>query len=97
MQRKILKLAIIPSSGGTAGWTEDGGIKIGNDVGVSNWSKLMAGSHNINDPYYRGIFRPIVFKDYAYIFTGAMILQGVTMGEGAIVMAGSVVRENVKA
>lgn len=73
-----------------------GGIKIGNNVGISSWSKLITGSHNINDPLFRGVFRPIVVEDYAYIFTGAIILQGVTIGEGAIVMAGSVVQKNVK-
>ena len=73
-----------------------GGIKIGNNVGISSWSKLITGSHNINDPDFKGVFRPIIVEDYAYIFTGAMILPGVTIGEGAIVMAGSVVHKDVK-
>jgi len=73
-----------------------GEIKIGNNVGISSWSKIITGSHNINDPDFRGVLRPIVIEDYAYIFTGAMILQGVTIGEGAIVMAGSVVYKDVK-
>lgn len=73
-----------------------GGITIGNNVGISSWSKIITGSHYINDPDFRGVFRPVVIEDYAYIFTGAIILQGVTIGEGAIVMAGSVVHKDVK-
>jgi acetyltransferase-like isoleucine patch superfamily enzyme len=38
---------------------------------------------------------PIVIKDYAWISFGAIILKGVTIGEGAIVAAGSVVVNDV--
>ena len=41
------------------------------------------------------ISAPIVIKDYAWISFGAIILKGVTIGEGAIVAAGSVVVNSV--
>lgn len=40
--------------------------------------------------------RPIVIEDKAWIGFGCTILNGVTIGEGAIIGAHSVVRENVK-
>ncbi len=40
--------------------------------------------------------KPIVIKDYAWISLNAAILKGVTIGEGAIVAAGSVVLEDVE-
>ena len=39
--------------------------------------------------------KPIVIEDYVWIATGAMILPGVTVGEGAVVAAGSVVTKDV--
>jgi acetyltransferase-like isoleucine patch superfamily enzyme len=39
--------------------------------------------------------KPVVISDKAWIGTGAMILPGVTVGEGAIVGAGSVVTKDV--
>lgn len=39
--------------------------------------------------------RPILIKDKAWIGFGCIILGGVTIGEGAVVGAGSVVREDV--
>ena len=39
--------------------------------------------------------KPIVVNDYAWIGAGAIILPGVTIGEGSIIGAGSVVTENV--
>ncbi|WP_250284944.1 MULTISPECIES: DapH/DapD/GlmU-related protein [unclassified Frankia] len=38
---------------------------------------------------------PVVLEDRAWIGTGAIILKGVTVGEGAVVAAGAVVTRNV--
>ena len=43
------------------------------------------------------IARPIVVGDYVWIGAGAIILPGVTIGEGAVVAAGSVVTKDVAA
>ncbi len=40
--------------------------------------------------------RPVVIKDHVWIGAGAIILPGVTVGESAIVGAGSVVTKNVQ-
>ena len=36
-----------------------------------------------------------MIDDYAVLFAGAMVMPGVTLGKGAVVMAGSVVTKSV--
>ena len=72
-----------------------GGITIGDSVSVSHGVFLMTGSHDMNNPSFIGRFRPIVIDDYAWIGVGAKILQGVHIGEGAVVAAGAVVTKDV--
>lgn len=72
------------------------GITIGNNVSISHQVSLLTGGHDPNSKKFSGIFRPIVIKDYAWIGINATILQGVTIGEGAVVAAGAVVNRNVE-
>jgi maltose O-acetyltransferase len=51
-----------------------------------------------HDPQSRdfgGRGRPVIIMKYAYIATKALILPGVTVGEGAVVAAGAVVTRDV--
>lgn len=73
-----------------------GGLIIGNNVSISAEVALVTGSHDINDPEFPSDYRPIIIDDYAWIGTRAMILQGVTIGQGAVVMAGAVVTKDVE-
>jgi O-antigen/teichoic acid export membrane protein/acetyltransferase-like isoleucine patch superfamily enzyme len=73
-----------------------GGLIIGNNVSISAEVALITGTHDINDPGFLSDYRPIVIDDYAWIGTRAMILQGVTIGQGAVVMAGAVVTKDVE-
>lgn len=72
-----------------------GGLVIGSNVSISAEVALITGTHDINDPEFLSDYRPIVIDDYAWIGTRAMILQGVTIGQGAVVMAGAVVTKDV--
>lgn len=74
-----------------------GNIKIGHSVSVSHNVSLVTGGHNYTDKYFSGKFEPITIEDFAWIGVGAIILQGVTIGKGAVVCAGSVVTKNVAA
>ncbi len=49
----------------------------------------------MNDPEFSDIYRPIAIDDYAWIGSRATILAGVTIGRGAVVMAGAVVSRDV--
>ena len=72
-----------------------GGIRIGHDTNISSHVKLITGSHDIDDPDFTADFRPIEVGHHCWIGTGAIVLQGVTIGDGAVVAAGAVVTKDV--
>lgn len=72
-----------------------GGLRIGEGVSISAGTWLVTGSHEINDPHFPAIFKPIVIGNHVWIGMRATILAGVTIGEGAVIMAGAVVTRDV--
>lgn len=72
-----------------------GGIIIGENVSISAGVWLITGTHDMNDPQFPDTYRPIIIGDYAWIGMRATILAGITIGEGAVVMAGAVVTRDV--
>jgi acetyltransferase-like isoleucine patch superfamily enzyme len=73
-----------------------GGITIEDDVQIGPRVNLTSENHPL-DPTDRKtlLLQPIVIKRNAWIGAGATILPGVTVGENAIIAAGSVVSRNV--
>lgn len=72
-----------------------GGLIIGEHVSISAGAWLVTGTHDINDPQFTTYFKPIVIGNYVWIGMRATILAGVTIGEGAIIMAGAMVTKDV--
>ncbi|MCB1226102.1 MAG: hypothetical protein KDK99_09860, partial [Verrucomicrobiales bacterium] len=72
-------------------------LTIGSFVCINDGAKLLTASHDIRDPQWPALARPIVVEDYAWIATNAIILPGVTIGRGAVVAAGAVVSRDVPA
>jgi maltose O-acetyltransferase len=72
-----------------------GGLTIGDNVSISPEVMFVGGSHDVNNPWFDDVLRPISVEDYAFIGTRAMILPGVTVGRGAVVTAGSLVSGDV--
>ena len=72
-----------------------GGLIIGENVSISAGVWLVTGSHDMNDPQFVDFYKPIVIGNYAWIGMRATILGGVTIGDGAVVMAGAVVAHDV--
>ena len=70
-------------------------IVIGNHVILSEGVTILTGNHELHTPDFGGKLLPIKIEDYAWIATKAIFLQGVTIGKGAVVGAGAVVREDV--
>ncbi len=70
-------------------------LTIGDDVAIAYRVCLLMGSHDMFAPKFDGITGPITIEDHVFIGSGAMILLGVTLGEGAVVTAGSVVTKSV--
>lgn len=70
-------------------------ITIGSKVAVSQRSFLCTGSHDISSLRRPLITKPINIENHAWICAEAFIAPGVTIGEGAVVAARSVVTKNV--
>ncbi|WP_010232527.1 acyltransferase [Gillisia marina] len=70
-------------------------ITLGKYVCINDGVKLLSGSHNINDPFWKLIKKPIIIHDYVWVATNAIILPGVTIGKGAVIGAGAVVSKDV--
>lgn len=72
------------------------GIYLGNNVGIAHNCKIYTLGHDLNDPEFRTKGAPVTINDNAFIFSNALIMPGVTIGDGAIVLAGSVVTKDVE-
>jgi putative colanic acid biosynthesis acetyltransferase WcaF len=74
-----------------------GKISIGKRAVVSQNSHLCAGTHDYEQAGMPLVTKPIIIDDYAWVTTEVFIHPGVTIGEGAVVGARSVVNKNLPA
>ena len=75
---------------------DQGGIEIGNYVNIGHECIFASLNHGLKkEEKYDLIPKKIVIKDYAWIGSKSVILPGVTIGENAVVGAGSVVTKDV--
>ena len=72
-------------------------IVIGNNVVFGHGVELYTSDHDPDDPYFSRRDAPITIHDNVWIGSSAIILKGVTIREGAVVAAGSVVTRDVEA
>lgn len=72
-----------------------GGITVGDDVSLSYGVRLVTGGHDVQSKHFNGVFRPISIGNHAWLGVGCTVLQGVSIGEGAVVAAGAVVTKDV--
>jgi acetyltransferase-like isoleucine patch superfamily enzyme len=72
-------------------------VAIGDGVSIAGWNYIL--THVTPLEYHRNDFdsyvAPVRIEKNAWIAIGAMILPGVTIGEGAVVAAGSLVSRDV--
>ena len=78
----------------------EGGVRIGRYFHVGRNLTILSSNHNYENaskiPYdAEAILRPVVIEDFVWCGLNVTILGGVTIGEGAIVAAGSVVTKDV--
>jgi putative colanic acid biosynthesis acetyltransferase WcaF len=72
-------------------------VEIGRDVCLSQRAFLCTGSHDWSDPAFKLVTAPITVRDGAWICANAFVGPGVTIGERAVVTAGSVVTHDLPA
>ena len=77
-----------------------GGIEVGQAVGIGPCVKILTSEHIADDRSVPILFtplkfKPVVLKDGCDIGVGSVICPGVTVGEGAIIGAGSVVNKDI--
>lgn len=71
-------------------------IRLGANATVSQGVKLCSASHDISSSIMELTFEPIIIGANAWVAGWSIVLPGVTIGEGAVVAAGSVVVKDVK-
>ncbi len=74
-----------------------GGIEIGDDVLIGPRVSLITSGHPLDPDQRRRqiVAAPIVIQRNVWLAAGAMVLQGVTVGEDSVVAAGAVVTRDV--
>ena len=72
------------------------GIAIGNNVGIAHNTRIYSLGHNIESEKFETKGAPVVIEDNVFVFSNVLIMPGVTIHEGAIVLAGSVVTKDVE-
>lgn len=78
----------------------DGGLRIGHRAMIAHGSKLITEGHRVPPGRERMRFSgrdlaAVVIENDVWIATQAVILPGVTVGEGSVVAAGAVVTKDV--
>ena len=72
-----------------------GGIEIGNSVGLGE--RVMIFTHSYSESVHsERTYAPVVIGDFVKVYSEAMILPGVTLGEQSIVAAKSMVTKDVE-
>jgi glycosyltransferase involved in cell wall biosynthesis len=70
-------------------------LVIGNNVNISNQVYIQTATHDPYSPTFDYVKGPVSINDHAWIGARAVILPGVTIGEGAVVGAGAVVTKDI--
>ena len=59
-----------------------GGLTIGSHVDIGSEVMLWTSEHDLKSETWAAIEEPIVIKDYVFIGPRAIVLPGITLGEG---------------
>jgi putative colanic acid biosynthesis acetyltransferase WcaF len=72
-----------------------GNIIIGKRVVISQGAHLCTGTHNFNKKGFPLITKPITIGDQAWLAAEVFVHPGITIGEGAVIGARSVVTKSI--
>jgi putative colanic acid biosynthesis acetyltransferase WcaF len=73
-----------------------GAISIGRNVVVSQDTTLCASTHDVEDPTFPLLLRPIRIDDGAWVAAEAFVGPGVVVGEGAVLGARAVAMQRIE-
>lgn len=71
------------------------GLTIGDNVSISEGAALFTLEHDPNSPTFASRGATVRISDFAFVGARAILLPGVTVGQGAVVAAGAVVTHDV--
>ena len=71
-------------------------LTIGESASISLDAVILTLEHDLSDPGFRSIGAPVSIGDRVFIGTRAIVLPGVSIGEGAAVAAGAIVTRDVE-
>lgn len=74
-----------------------GGIEIGENVTLGHRVLLVSSDHDIHSDDFQGRNRPICVGNHVFIGAGAIVLGGVSMQDGSVLGAGSVLTKDTGA
>lgn len=72
------------------------GLTIGSRTHISIGVKIFTLQHDVDDPGYAASGAPVDIGDRVSVNSGAIVLPGVRIGEGAVIAAGAVVTKDVE-
>lgn len=72
-----------------------GGLVIGSNVDITIGVRILTQQHDLQDSFYTTISKPVHISDNCVIGSFALIMPGVTLGDGAVIGAGSVVSKSI--
>ena len=72
-----------------------GPVRIGRNASISPYVTILTTQHLMDAPDFPTATHGVTIGDYAWIGVRAVVMPGVTVGEGAVVAAGAVVTKDV--
>lgn len=72
-------------------------LYIGNNVNISHYTLIQTLTHDPQNPDFVCLEKPVAIMDHVWVGARAIIMPGVTIGEGAVVAAGAIVTKDVPA
>lgn len=73
------------------------GLWIGDCVNLGSHVRIYTREHDVQSPTFAETGAPVRLGNYCWVASHAVVLPGVTVGEGAVVAAGAVVTKDVPA
>ena len=74
-----------------------GGLSIGADTNISPEASVLTADHDPRSPHFAGRRRAVTIGSRSWVASRAIVMPGTTLGDGAVVAAGAVVRGAVPA